>query len=562
MKRYGFCLLFILSIFLIWNVDAQDIKKITMDINVDKEGTAHVKENWTIYFDKDEDLTEVYKTYNNIGKSEFKNFKVSLKDKKYSNIKWNINESFNNKKYKNGINYTKDGIELCWGISEKSKVNTYNISYDITNFVAKLNDADMVYWTLVPKNLNDSPENVYIKIYSDFEKYSKDLPVWGFGKYGAPTYVYDGYIEMSTNEVLESYEYMTILIKYPKDTFNNKNTINQNFNYYLDMAQDNSTTYTSENGDSAYILDVIGEFLPYIIILILIVICIFVPKYRITGSKRVKLRKEDKKLPKDVNYIRNIPCNKDIYRAYWISKIYRLNRKDTDLLGAVLLKWLNENKIEIHKETKKGVFKKEQSKIILKKDIKFENPQEEKLYKMLTDASGDYVLEAKEFKKWASDHYTKVLGWFETILDEKTEKLEQEKIVEHFKKDKYISTNKLYNEAIILKGFKKFLLDFSRIYEKEPLEVHLWKEYLMFAQVFGIAEKVAKDFKNIYPDLIPEDYIDDFDFIYFVAYTGINSANTARTRAESYDSGGGGFSSGGGGFGSFGGGSFGGGGGR
>lgn len=562
MKRYGFCLLFILSIFLIWNVDAQDIKKITIDINVDKEGTAHVKENWTIYFDKDEDLTEVYKTYNNIGKSEFKNFKVSLKDKKYTNIKWNINESFNNKKYKNGINYTKDGIELCWGISEKGKVNTYNISYDITNFVAKLNDADMVYWTLVPKNLNDSPENVYIKIYSDFEKYSKELPVWGFGKYGAPTYVYDGYIEMSTDQVLESYEYMTILIKYPKDTFNNKNTINQDFNYYLDMAQDDSTTYTSEDGDSAYILDVIGEFLPYIIILISIVICIFVPKYRITGSKRVKLRKEDKKLPKDVNYIRNIPCNKDIYRVYWISKIYRLNRKDTDLLGAVLLKWLNENKIEIQKETKKGVFKKEQSKIILKKDIKFENPQEEKLYKMLTDASGDYVLEAKEFKKWASDHYTKVLGWFETILDKETEKLEQEKIVEHFKKDKYISTNKLYNEAIILKGFKKFLLDFSRIYEKEPLEVHLWKEYLMFAQVFGIAEKVAKDFKNIYPDLIPEDYIDDFDFIYFVAYTGIDSANTARTRAESYDSGGGGFSSGGGGFGSFGGGGFGGGGGR
>lgn len=562
MKRYGFCLLFILSIFLIWNVNAQDIKKITMDINIDKEGTAHVKENWTVYFDKDEDLTEVYKTYNNVGESKFKNFKVSLRNKKYTNIKWNINNSFSRKKYKNGINYTEEGIELCWGISEKGKVNTYNISYDITNFVAKLNDADMVYWTLIPKNLNDSPEDIYIKIYSDFEKYSKELPVWGFGKYGAPTYVNNGYVEMSTDQVLESYEYMTILIKYPKDTFNNKNIINQNFDYYLDMAQDNSTTYTSEDSNSSYIFDTIIEFLPYIAIFAITLIFIFIPKYGVIGSNRVKLRKEDKKLPKNVNYIRNIPCDKDIYRVYWISKKYRLNRKDADLLGAVLLKWLNEDKIEIQKETKKGVFKKEQSKIILKKDVKFQDFQEEKLYKMLTDASGDYILEAKDFKKWASEHYTRVLDWFETVLDKETKKLEQEEMLKHLKRDKYISTNKLYNEAIILKGFKKFLLDFSRIYEKEPLEVHLWKEYLIFAQVFGIAEQVAKEFKDIYPDLISEDYIDNFDFIYFVAYTGIDSANAAKNSAEFYDSGGGGFSSGGGGFGSFGGGGFGGGGGR
>ena len=83
----------------------------------------------------------------------------------------------------------------------------------------------------------------------------------------------------------------------------------------------------------------------------------------------------------------------------------------------------------------------------------------------------------------------------------------------------------------------------------------------MFAQIFGLAEQVAKEFKDIYPDVIPDDYIDDFNFIYFVSYAGISSANTAKSRAESYDSGGGGFSSGGGGFGSFGGGGFGGGGG-
>ena len=83
----------------------------------------------------------------------------------------------------------------------------------------------------------------------------------------------------------------------------------------------------------------------------------------------------------------------------------------------------------------------------------------------------------------------------------------------------------------------------------------------MYAQMFGIAEKVAKELKEMYPDVITDDYIDDYFFISYVSLTGFNSASSAKAKAESYNSGGGGFSSGGGGFGSFGGG-FGGGGGR
>ena len=35
---------------------------------------------------------------------------------------------------------------------------------------------------------------------------------------------------------------------------------------------------------------------------------------------------------------------------------------------------------------------------------------------------------------------------------------------------------------------------------KEVLEVHIWDEYLMFAYLFGIADKVAKQLKNMYPE--------------------------------------------------------------
>lgn len=558
MKKIKYFLILFVSIFFIGNVNAQDIKEINMDIKISQDGTAHITENWIIKFDKNEDLTEVYKPYYNLGNSEFKNFKASLNNHSYTYIdNWDIDEDFNYKRYKNGFNYTDDGIELCWGISEKGKTNNYKISYDITNFVAKVSDADMVYWTLVPDNLNDSPEKVYIKIYSDFE-YESTLPVWGYGNLGGYAYVYDGYIEMSSNGVLDSDEYMTILVEFPKDTFTNNNTLDEDFGYYLDMAEEGATSYEETSSSSFF------DFLiPFIIIFTTFsAVIIGKSSMSMTGSKKIKFGKTSKKIPKEVNYFRDIPCNEDLYKAYWISKTYKINKKDTDLLGAVLLKWLKEGRIEIKKEIKEGIFKKEKSSIVLKQNLEFELYFEQELYNMIYEASIDGVLEAKEFKRWASDNYTELYDWFKKVLDFETEKLELEGKLTQLSHNKYETTELLLQEAIELKGLKNFLEDFSRIYEKNPIEVNLWQEYLIFAQIFGIAEKVAKDFKDIYPDIIPDNYIDDLDFVYFVSYTGMNSASSAKSRAESYDSGGGGFSSGGGGFGSFGGGGFGGGGGR
>ena len=558
MKKIKYFLILLVSIFFIGNVNAQDIKEINMDIKISQDGTAHITENWIIKFDKNEDLTEVYKPYYNLGNSEFKNFKASLNNHSYTYIdNWDIDEDFNYKRYKNGFNYTDDGIELCWGISEKGKTNNYKISYDITNFVAKVSDADMVYWTLVPDNLNDSPEKVYIKIYSDFE-YESTLPVWGYGNLGGYAYVYDGYIEMSSDGALDSDEYMTILVEFPKDTFTNNNTLDEDFSYYLDMAEEGATSYEETSSSSFF------DFLiPFIIIFTTFsAVIIGKSSMSMTGSKKIKFGKTSKKIPKEVNYFRDIPCNKDLYKAYWISKTYKINKKDTDLLGAVLLKWLKEGRIEIKKEIKEGIFKKEKSSIVLKQNLEFELYFEQELYNMIYEASIDGVLEAKEFKRWASDNYTELYDWFKKVLDFETEKLELEGKLTKLSHNKYETTELLLQEAIELKGLKNFLEDFSRIYEKNPIEVNLWQEYLIFAQIFGIAEKVAKDFKDIYPDIIPDNYIDDLDFVYFVSYTGMNSASSAKSRAESYDSGGGGFSSGGGGFGSFGGGGFGGGGGR
>jgi uncharacterized membrane protein len=128
----------------------------------------------------------------------------------------------------------------------------------------------------------------------------------------------------------------------------------------------------------------------------------------------------------------------------------------------------------------------------------------------------------------------------------------------------------IYNDSIQLYGLKKYLLEFSNMNTKEVMEVKLWDEYLMFAYLFGIADKVAKQLKKLYPEILIHNNIDyeTIKFIERISDRSINSANDskyvdeqrettrniARSAARSYSSGGGGFSSGGGGGGSSGGG--------
>lgn len=107
------------------------------------------------------------------------------------------------------------------------------------------------------------------------------------------------------------------------------------------------------------------------------------------------------------------------------------------------------------------------------------------------------------------------------------------------------------SEGKKLYGLKKYLIEFSKIGEKEPIEVKLWDEYLMYAQIFGIAKEVAKQFKKLYPEII-ENSNYGFDYDTFMFVNAIS--NTSMTYASSYSSsGGGGGSFGGGGAGGAGG---------
>lgn len=566
-------IIFTLVLFLVPSIIlANEISNIDMNIYVDNNGTAHVTEEWTAELNEG---TEGYKPYYGLGESEISNFKVSMNGTEYTyNSNYNINASFDEKKYTNGFNYVNDGVELCFGITKYGK-NTYTLSYDISNFVLNTSDGyQMIYWTLFPKNYKQSPERVYIKIYSDF-KYADNLDVWGYGKYGAPTYVYDGYIEMDSESTVSSSEYMTILVKFPENTFTLSTTLDKTFDEYLNMANEGSTKYDNTDGDnsSPSIFYYIWQGLTYVLSFGIPLFIVFA-----VGSAAIKNGygyKNNKTIDKkNTPLYRDIPCNKDIYYANTLVKLNNnlfSNYKETNIFGAIILKWVKENKIAFNNGPS-GKFNKYTSSIDLTKNPTFDNVLEKELFDIMYEASVDGILETKELEKWCNKNYSKFFDLFERINTVEIHRLKNDKHIynrtdKNECKKKNVMDDTIYDDSTKLYGLKKFLDEFSKIDTREVLEVHIWDEYLMFAYIFGIASKVAKQLKNLYPEVLADqnNYI-DFDtlmYIDHISYDTVKAASAARSRAESYSStgaGGGGFSSGGGGGGSFGGGGGGGGG--
>ena len=550
MKKFKFVLFLIVCLIFTKNVYANDIKKITMDIYVNEDGNAFVVEEWTANLSSG---TEGYKPYYNLGNSEITDFKVSLNNKYFTTLDyWDVDASFNEKSYKAGINPIDNGYELCFGISNYG-TNTYKMMYTITNFVSKVEDADMIYWQLIPYELSDKPDYVYIKIHSDF-RYDDTLPVWGYGNYGGYAYVYDGYIELVHEDELDSDEYMTVLVKFPKDTFNTESVLTENFDYYFDMAEDGATTYSEEFSISEFLIGIISLIIDLFIPIITIIIMAITFNTNSYGTKRLVFGKGTKKV-KDAPYFRDIPCNKDIFKAYWVACQYGLVKKNTDFLGAILLKWLKNKNIE-NKTVQSAFLKKEERAVRLISSDNLSDLEKE-LFDMMMKASKDGLLESNEFTNWCKRNYRKILNWFNKVIDDVTMTYVSEGLITEEKKwfgNTYIVNDVMRETALQMAGLKNFLNEFSNIKDRESIEVTLWDEYLMYAQIFGIAEKVAKEFKKLYPDVITEEYYNDVIFIHNISYSGVNAASVAKSRAESYSAGGGGFSSGGGGGGSFGGG--------
>ena len=422
---------------------SNEIYNIDMDIYLDEQGNANITEVWDV---KGSDGTEWYKGYANMGYIDLADFTVSMDGVELTKKVWNVDESLSEKKGYYGVNTTSNGFELCFGKYDYKR-HKFTLKYTLTNMVFNTEDAQVVYNTFIDRLSSVNFENFHIKISSYYE-FPDNLDVWGYG-YKGYAYVKDGIIEAS-NEGSMNGNYVVLLVKFPSETFDTNIGYSsyQTFNDVYNRAEQGTFDYDYDEEGSSFLetlFGIITTLAPFIFIGIGIV-AVSKSGYGYVNNKVI-----DKK---NTPFFRDIPCNKDIYYANTLTKLNSnlfTNYKETNILGAIMLKWVREDKIKFIKEEKSGILGKEKSSIDLRLNPTFDNVLEKELFDTMYKASGDGILETKELEKWARKNYSKFFDLFKRIYKLELLKLESNKrnkngltdseFITYFTKDKPVIFN-------------------------------------------------------------------------------------------------------------------------
>lgn len=257
---------------------------------------------------------------------------------------------------------------------------------------------------------------------------------------------------------------------------------------------------------------VIFAFLPFFYMFGMLLISTFVLWLIMKILKKIKMS-QVKNIDKTMNY-REIPCFGEIKVAYWLLYNYSNINKSTlnnGLFSAYLLSWYKNGYIDVKITKSFGLFKNNYS-IDLKNGTFAKDNSEARLFSFFRSAAKtNNLLEKNEIKEYCSldENRSELRRTLEFILKDAEADLVKNNLLKVTPaKDfilfripaKYELSEDLLNEYQNLVGLENFLKDYSNMEEKKLVEVHLWEEYLIFANLFGIADKVKEQFKKICPE--------------------------------------------------------------
>lgn len=211
-----------------------------------------------------------------------------------------------------------------------------------------------------------------------------------------------------------------------------------------------------------------------------------------------------KMLDGEPEYFRNLPFRGDIFQSNRALNSFSgrisamsIGTKINGAISAYTLRMINNGNLKLVSDSgktclaigtapeevaeKKPATKRKSAEIKPDK-IKDDKPIERALYEIYKGAAGeDGILQPTELKDFVRSNPKTLLPL--TALH-KTQSC------------------KSYNKKNIaeLYGLKKFLSDFTLIKDRQVVEVGLWNEYLVFATLFGIADKVRSEFRQVCPE--------------------------------------------------------------
>jgi len=478
--------------------DEQKVRDLDINVTLYKSGVALIHECWDVHTGND--ITEWYLPRENLGDIEIMNFSV-LSDKQQltDDGEWDVDRSRRQKAGKYGIVHKRSGVELCWGIGEYGD-HIYDAFYIMTNTVKSLNDYDCFHMQLVNDELKAPPQHVRVSIFPD-EKMDVQLDTtntraWGFGYNGTVSFVEGGGVVFESSAPFGYYSSVIALLRFDKGIFDSPSVQERDFEEVLDRAMDGASFDDDEYEEED------DEMLGIFSFLMMLIGYLTVRKgYRVASGK--VSRREKKKFlgatENDVTWYRDIPMKGDLIAAdYALSRLGE-DRKKNALASAEILRMIYQGYLDVRKDADGKI------------EITFAESKTGKgemdavaseLWSMMLEASGnDRVLQDKEFSAWSNKNKKRLYSWTEkmSLMGKK-----------HFRDNGWMqptstkTTPEGQLEAQHLVGFRKYLNDFTLTGQREAVEVHLWQDYLIYGALLGIADKVAKQLKDIDPVLFEQ----------------------------------------------------------
>ena len=533
-----------------------------------ENGNMDVTETWRIGVSRTNTL---YKTFelDEDKYSNITNVKVSEVGKvdftKTNTWAYHLTKNY----YFGGINNDGD-FEIAWGVGldNFSATKTYQISYTVVDAVAKYNDCAELYWQFLGDNFEIDVSDITGTIKLPSAASSKeDIKVWGHVK------TLNGEIHATSSDTvqfsLENYEngnYVEVRIATPTEIFGEvSRTYNKNM--LSDIIKE-ETKWANKANARRKMNEIMPTIMKTIFTIVIILVTIFLLKKTI---KYIKTLKNIKKLvpTQGFEYFREKP-NKEatpadallLYnRGAMIASTSFGNVFSATLLN-LSLKGYFKIAVEINERGKEETVIYRTQKDI--KDLKYD---EENIAIFLNFAIGRKgKITIKELQKFIKDHPSDVsrltmrtnnavesknqaIGKFDQRVSEEKSTYTSNTIV-YFAFAMFtlpffpisivlllnailtiLINRKLSNltqagidEAEKWKGLKRYMEDFSLLDEKEIPALEVWEEYLVYATVFGIADKVIKQLKLVYPQIEEMDNFNTASYIYLMSHTNFNTS--------------------------------------
>ncbi len=523
------------------------IRDVGIRVEVQQDGSAWITQVWDV--EVNSSGTEWYMPVSNLGSMTVSGLQVSENGTPYEALgeDWDIHRSRSWKEGKCGIVPKDNGVELCWGLGQEGW-HQWTARFYVTGLVQAYDDADAFNFMFVNRGLSPAPEHVRVTIVPAFEcpEWTLDnTRVWGFGFYGDINVV-DGTVVEESSESLSSSSAVIGLVKFEKGLFQPAVVAGGPFQDLLDRALDGSAY--GEDGPPVWFLVLFGLcFLGFL------GICVFMVVASALGYKWSKKLFGTTKID---GWYRDVPLEGNLLAAEYLlvkGKRFGTVAEAQNIIGAMFLRWIMNGDLVVQPDAKDY----KRVNLLFKSEKVSADDVEQDLFDWARSAAGDnLLLEKNEFEKWSKKNAAKMAGWPDRAVARGKTWFHDKG---YFGRDG-VCTPQGAAEARHVVEFRNFLKDFTLSDQRGANEVSLWKEYLVYAQLYGIADRVAQQFKKLYPAefamVAQSSGMDVSTMIYTMNWTNSMSTrafNNASQRAGSISGtgghtsfgGGGGFSGGG-----------------